>query len=127
MRGSEQPSLSANVPQIARPQSFSLTASNFDQFVSHVSILGAIGKGPITLDLRQLAFIDLFSMVGIAFVCHDLQDQTRLPVRLELSEDGACGFLPRVGFFPAILVFRFLRPPSAEDRRPRKTRVGDIA
>lgn len=99
MRGPEQPSLSVNVPQIARPQSFSLTASNFDQFVSHISNLGAISKGPITLDLRQMAFIDLFSMVGIAFVCHDLQYQTRLPVRLELSEDGACGFLPRVGFF----------------------------
>lgn len=52
----------------------------------------------ICLDLRNLHYMDLFSMVGILYTCHELVARPGCRVRLELSEDGACGFLPRVGF-----------------------------
>lgn len=52
----------------------------------------------ICLDLRNLRYMDLFSMVGILYTCHGLLTRPGCKVSLELSEDGACSFLPRVGF-----------------------------
>lgn len=87
---------------VVRPTARVLTVANFDAFLAAVDSASAGAEARVALDLRSLDFIDLFAMLGVAYLCGDLSDAGSCHVRLELSEDGACSFLPRAGFFDVL-------------------------
>lgn len=88
--------------KILRSRSRDLTANNFDEFIAPISSSALIGEDLVILDLRELDFIDLFAMAGLAYLCQELEDNVGCRVKLELGEAGACGFLPRAGFFDVL-------------------------
>lgn len=87
---------------VVRPNARVLTVANFDAFLAAVVPASAGAEARVVLDLQSLDFIDLFAMVGVAYLCGDLRDAGSCCVRLELGEDGACSFLPRAGFFDVL-------------------------
>lgn len=96
-------------PPAVRPRGDRLTVYSFDDFLAQITGRPTWANGQITLDLRGLAFIDLFAMAGLAYLCADLREAAGQQVTLALDEGGACGFLPRAGFFdilPADIVER---------------------
>jgi hypothetical protein len=100
--------------QSHRPQSDRLTVYNVDAFLAHIGVERPAAREPVTLDLRRLGFVDLFAMAAIACMCADLESDG-VPVHLVLSEDGACGFLQRAGFFdmlPSAVVLQADLPPA---------------
>jgi anti-sigma regulatory factor (Ser/Thr protein kinase) len=86
---------------IIRPTTTDLTVFNVDTFLKQVPRSGSADQ-QICFDLRNLAFIDLFSMVALLYTCQELIQHPGSGVHLELSEEGACGFLPRVGFLELV-------------------------
>jgi hypothetical protein len=78
-----------------------LTVYNMDSFLDQVPAAGSAGQ-KICFDLRNLAFIDPFAMMTLLYSCRELVQRPGYKVHLELAEDGACGFLPRVGFMDLI-------------------------
>ncbi len=107
--------ISCRTSPVVQLRSDRLTVYNFDGFLARVrnNLPGADGQ--ITLDLRGLVFIDLFAMAGLAYLCADLCEAVGCRVALALDEGGACGFLPRAGFFdllPLDVVERCELPPA---------------
>ncbi len=85
-------------PVIIRPPQHRLTVTTFDDFLRLIERSDlSEGKG-VTLDLRGLAFIDLFAMVGLVYLCIDLENRGCV-VTLAVHNAGAGGFLERAGFF----------------------------
>jgi anti-sigma regulatory factor (Ser/Thr protein kinase) len=84
---------------VVRPRDPVLTVANFDRFLTEVAAASDAQESSIVFDLRSVEFIDLFAMLGVAYLCADLCDAESYRVRLELGDDGACSFLPRAGFF----------------------------
>lgn len=87
-----------------RPTQHSLNINSFDDLLSSVALRTRPDRD-VVIDLQGLKFIDLFAMVGLVYVCQDLHETgAHRHVRLEvdIDGDGACGFLPRMGFFDVL-------------------------
>ncbi len=98
-----------------QPRAPVLTVTNFDDLLGDAVAAASAQREAITLDLQHLEFIDLFAMLGLAYLCGNLQDAGGCRVRLELGETGACSFLTRAGFFdilPASDALEFDIPPA---------------
>lgn len=78
-----------------------LTAESFDSFWLHHHLQIRPG-GRSVIDLRGVPFIDMFSSVGLLYCCRDLLDLHACQVQLKLDGNGACAFLPRIGFLSAL-------------------------
>jgi hypothetical protein len=59
---------------VVRPTARVLTAANFDAFLTAVVPASAGAEARVVIDLRSLDFIDLFAMLGVAYLCGDLRD-----------------------------------------------------
>ncbi len=98
-----------------RPAGRTLTVYNLDAFLARVDASRPPIGGLVQIDLRGLDFIDLFAMVGLAFLCGDLCDSGGCRVSLQLGEGDGCGFLARAGFFdilPSVVVELCDLPPA---------------
>lgn len=91
---------------VVKPPTADLNVIAFDRFVP--LLYQCAGRAEhITIDLRGLGFIDLFSAACILHCCADIIERHGCRIRLELSEDGGCNFLPHLGFLDVL-------PPGIE-------------
>lgn len=89
-----------------RPSQNRLIVTNFDDFLRQLDRDNLLAETTIVINLRGLDFIDMFSMVGLVYLCDELENGGHI-VTLDVDEDRAGGFLQRAGFFhflpPAIV------------------------
>lgn len=95
-------------PVIIRPPQRRLNVTTFDDFLRLVERSNLSAGRSVILDLRGLTFIDLFAMVGLVYLCIDLEN-CGCVVALDVDGAGACGFLERAGFFHIL-------PPAITER-----------
>jgi anti-sigma regulatory factor (Ser/Thr protein kinase) len=98
-------------PVIIRPPHNRLTVYTFDDFLRLVDRRSLMAGRVVTFDLRGLAFIDMFAMVGLAYLCIDLE-AAGCAVALDV---GIGSFLERAGFFqllPPAITGRCDVPPA---------------
>ncbi len=89
------------LPVIVKPSSSDLNVIALDGFLPLLFRHAPAGSH-VTIDLRGLHYIDLFSAIGILHCCGELVETRHCGVRLLISDDGACSFLPRMGFLTCI-------------------------
>lgn len=92
-------------PIIIRPPQNRLTVFTFDDFLRLVDRTSVSAGKEVTFDLRSLSFIDMFAMVGLVYLCIDME-AAGCVVALHVGEGS---FLERAGFFQ-------LLPPAITDR-----------
>lgn len=88
-------------PVLIKPNTTDLNVITIDKFLP-LLVQQASSTSHIGIDLRELRYIDLFSAIGILLTCDNLIDTYGCRIHLELSEDGACNFLPHMGFLAAL-------------------------
>lgn len=92
---------SGSTTETVKPGTNKLTAITFDTFLAEV-IEVARTHERVVLDLTDVQFMDVFAMVGVIYCCEDIQGLHGCRIRLEFTDDGAGGFLPRIGFFDVL-------------------------
>lgn len=89
-----------------KPNTSELNVIAFDDFL-RLLLAQARADRQVCIDLRSLRFIDLFSAIALLHCSKYIVERHGCRVHLELADDGACDFLPRMGFLSAI-------PPGVE-------------
>lgn len=89
------------MPVTVKPASPDLNVIALDGFLPLLFRHASSGSH-ITIDLRELHYIDLFSAIGILHCCAELVETRHCGVRLFIGDDGACSFLPRMGFLTCV-------------------------
>lgn len=84
-----------------RPSTEDLNVVTFDHFLPSLEESAATGDS-VCIELSDLRFIDLFAAMALLHWCEGAISKYRCPIRLELSEAGACSFLPRLGFLSVL-------------------------
>ena len=90
-----------SAPIVVKPATLDLNVIAFDDFLLLLNRHAGVASH-ISIDLRGLRYIDLFSAICLLHSCAELAEKHCCNVQIEIGEDGACSFLPRMGFLSCI-------------------------